>query len=78
MTVIKSKDVSLDSMKCVAEAEAYLNAFLTSALDGSQWLTSQSGYFTFRERALRCPLHVSEKQDISSPYRKSNHDSSIA
>jgi hypothetical protein len=38
-------------MKTYWGVEVYLDAFLTSALDGGEWSTSLPGRFTPRERA---------------------------
>jgi len=38
-------------MKAYGGMEAYLLAFLTSALEGGEWSASRLGRFAFRERA---------------------------
>jgi hypothetical protein len=40
------------TMKAYGGMEVLLHEFLTSALDGGEWLTSRPGHFTPRERAL--------------------------
>jgi hypothetical protein len=39
-------------MKTYGGVEVYLHAFLTSALDGSEWSASRPGHFIHGERAL--------------------------
>jgi hypothetical protein len=63
--------------------EVQLHAFLTSAVDGSEWSASRPGRFTLRERTPdthwiggyvgpRAGLDAVVRRKIPSPYRNSN------
>jgi hypothetical protein len=70
-------------MKTYWGVEVQLHAFLTSELDGGEWLASRSGRFTARERAPgthllggwvgpRAVLGTVVKRKTPSPRRESN------
>jgi hypothetical protein len=71
-------------MKRIEGVEVWLQAFLTSVLDGGEWSVSHPGRFTPRERAPvthwiggcvgpRVGLDVVVRGKIPSPCRDSNH-----
>jgi len=54
------------------DVEVYLHSFLTSTLDGGEWLNSRPGRFTHEERTQGF-----EAEKISCNSRNSNYDSLV-